>query len=139
MVALMYHKPAGCTPLQRCLPRSRLCRCRRLHLSSQRWRSAAGGPLTKSSAVGLTLAQNLEHAQITDYRYDVQTNHRHNIQLSYNVHVAHFFSSHGTLSLTKTHTLTILPPGKAGGRYATGLTHQSGETSFNHSQRRNLL
>lgn len=96
---------------------SRPCRCKRLHQSSQRWRSAAGGLRTESSLVGPPSAQNLK-------RIKSQVRHE---------------SYHPDNLSCDRHTLTILPPGEARGRYATGLTHQSGEASLDHSQGRHLL
>lgn len=72
--------------------------------------------------------------------YGVQTCHPHSTQCITQCPYSIFLLLLLSLSVsTNKHRLTILPPGEAGGRYAAGLTHQSDETSFNHSQRRDLL
>lgn len=55
-----YHKLVGCTPWRWCQLRWRLCRCRRLYLSSLHWRYAAGDLLTKPWAVGPIWTPHLE-------------------------------------------------------------------------------
>lgn len=120
--ALMYHKPAGCTPSRRLQTHWRRCRCRRRRRSCQRRRSAAGGPQTEPSLAGPPSARTLK---------DV------NYRLGCDSHL------HGGLSEVCTQlfprvTLAVLPPGEARGRYTAGLAHQSDGTPLDHRQGRHL-
>lgn len=84
-MAHTYHKPAGCTPWKWCRLCWRLYRCRRLYLSSQRWRSVAGDLLTKPWAAGLTWALILDMV----FKRVTYTA----LSAPYNVHIAYFFCS----------------------------------------------
>lgn len=117
--ALMYHKPAGCTPSRRLQTHWRRCRCRRRRRSCQRWRSAAGGLQTEPSLAGPPSARSLK-------------------DVNYRSAVTRIFQEVCTrlFSLVK---LAVLPPGEARGRYPTGLAHQSDGAPLDHRQGRHLL